>query len=46
MQTERVGGFTEFIDDVGKGGFPAPEHVIAAPDGLIGEFVKAIDAGE
>ena len=46
MQAQRVGGFKEFIDDVKTGKFPAPEHVIAAPDGLIGEFVKAVDAGE
>ena len=46
MQAQRVSGFKEFIDDVKTGKFPAPEHVIAAPDGLIGEFVKAVDAGE
>ena len=46
MQAQRVGGFKEFIDDVKTGKFPAPEHVIAAPDGLIGEFVKAVDAGK
>ena len=46
MQAQRVGGFKEFIDDVKTGKFPTPEHVIAAPDGLIGEFVKAVDAGE
>ena len=46
MQAQRVGGFKEFIDDVKTGKFPAPEHVIAAPDGLIGGFVKAVDAGE
>jgi 3-methyl-2-oxobutanoate hydroxymethyltransferase len=44
MQVQRVGGFSAFIDDVVKGGFPGPEHVIAAPDGLIEEFVKAVDA--
>ena len=46
MQAQRVSGFKEFIDDVKTGKFPAPEHVIAAPDGLIGEFEKAVDAGE
>tara|TARA_B100000315_G_scaffold255909_1_gene300497 strand:+ start:335 stop:1237 length:903 start_codon:yes stop_codon:yes gene_type:complete len=46
MQAQRVGGFKEFIDDVKTGKFPATEHVIAAPDGLIGEFMKAVDAGE
>ena len=35
MQTQRVSGFKEFIDDVKTGNFPAPEHVVATPDGLI-----------
>jgi len=39
MQAERVAGFREFIDDVQSGGFPAKEHVIAAPDNLIDAFV-------
>ena len=43
MQSQRVGGFKEFIDDVMQGGFPAPEHVIEAPEGLIRDFVKAVD---
>jgi 3-methyl-2-oxobutanoate hydroxymethyltransferase len=43
MQEERVAGFKEFVDDVRNGGFPAPEHVIKAPDGLVDDFVKAAD---
>ena len=39
MQAERIAGFREFIKDVKSGGFPGPEHVIAAPDGLISAFV-------
>ena len=31
------------IDDVQQGRFPGPEHVIDAPDGLIGAFVDAVD---
>ncbi len=43
MQRERVAGFQEFITDVREGGFPAPEHVIAAPEGLVDGFLEAID---
>lgn len=46
MQAERVAGFREFIDDVQSGGFPGPEHVINAPDGLINAFVEFADKGE
>ena len=45
MQSERVAGFREFIDDVKSGGFPGPEHVIEAPGGLIDDFLSAIDDG-
>jgi 3-methyl-2-oxobutanoate hydroxymethyltransferase len=45
MQVERVAGFKDFVEDVRDGGFPGPEHVIEAPDGLIGAFVKQVDAG-
>ena len=43
MQEERLGGFRDFIADVQSGGFPAKEHVIKAPDGLIDEFVNAAE---
>ena len=43
MQAERIAGFREFIDDVQNGSFPAREHVITAPDGLMDAFVKAAD---
>ena len=43
LQTERVGGFSDFIADVRDGSFPAQEHVINAPDGLIDAFVNAAD---
>jgi 3-methyl-2-oxobutanoate hydroxymethyltransferase len=39
MQAERVGGFRDFIQDVRSGGFPGPEHIIKAPEGLIKAFV-------
>jgi len=43
IQAERVSGFKEFVDDVQNNRFPGPEHVIKAPDGLIGAFVVAVD---
>lgn len=39
MQAERISGFREFIQDVKSGGFPGPEHIVKAPDGLISAFV-------
>lgn len=39
MQAERIAGFREFIQDVKSGGFPGPEHIVEAPDGLISAFV-------
>jgi len=45
MQAERVAAFGEFIADVRGGAFPAPQHVVKAPDGLIEQFVKSADAG-
>jgi len=39
MQAERIAGFKAFIQDVKSGGFPGPEHVVAAPEGLISAFV-------
>ena len=46
MQRERVGGFKDFIDDVRENRFPAAEHVIKAPDGLIDDFLSALDQDE
>ena len=43
VQLERVAGFKEFIDDVQQGGFPAEEHIIKAPEGLIEEFLDGLD---
>lgn len=43
IQRERVAGFKEFIDDVQQGHFPAREHVINAPDGLIEEFLNDLE---
>jgi len=43
VQAERVAGFREFIDDVQQGTFPAAEHVIKAPDGLIEAFLDDLD---
>ena len=43
MQAQRISGFKDFIDDVRSGGFPAPEHTIQAPDGLISAFIDSTD---
>lgn len=40
MQAERIAGFTDYIQDVRSGGFPGPEHIIEAPEGLISAFVE------
>jgi len=44
MQAERVAGFRDFIEDVRSGGFPAKQHVIEAPDGLMDAFLKFADS--
>ena len=43
MQVERVEGFRDYIDDVKSGKFPGPEHVVKAPEGLIDQFLAAVD---
>jgi 3-methyl-2-oxobutanoate hydroxymethyltransferase len=43
MQAERVGGFRDFIADVRSGGFPGPEHVIKAPEGLMDAFLEEVE---
>lgn len=43
MQQERIAGFKEYISDVKSGAFPAPEHIINAPDGLIDLFLEATE---
>ena len=45
MQAERIGGFKDFIADVRSGGFPGPEHIIKAPEGLIKAFVDQAEKG-
>lgn len=46
MQAERISGFREFIQDVKSGRFPGPEHIVEAPDGLIGAFVDQTGRGD
>ena len=46
MQAERIGGFKDFIADVRSGGFPGPEHIIKAPEGLIKAFVDQAEGGD
>lgn len=43
MQAERIAGFKEFIEDVRSGGFPAAQHVVKSPQGLIEAFAKKVD---
>ena len=43
IQQERIGGFKEFIADVQDGGFPDASRVIKAPEGLMGNFLSAIE---
>jgi len=44
MQAERIAGFKEFIEDVRSGGFPAPQHLVKSPQGVIEMFVNKVDA--
>lgn len=46
MQAERIAGFKAFIQDVKSGGFPGPEHIVAAPEGLISAFVDQAGRGD
>ena len=46
IQAERVSGFRDYIDDVRNGTFPGPGHVVNAPEGLIDEFLAAVNGGE
>ncbi len=43
IQEERVGGFRDYIDDVKNGRFPGPEHIVKTPDGLIDQFLAAVE---
>lgn len=46
MQVERVEGFRDYITDVKSGAFPAPEHTVNAPPGLIDQFLAAVDGDQ
>jgi 3-methyl-2-oxobutanoate hydroxymethyltransferase len=43
IQAERVNGFRDYIDDVKSGTFPGPQHIVNAPEGLINQFLSAVD---
>ncbi len=46
MQVERVEGFRDYINDVKSGRFPGPEHIVNAPEGLIDQFLAAVDGDQ
>ncbi len=46
IQVERVEGFRDYINDVKSGAFPGPEHIVNAPEGLIDQFLAAVDANQ
>lgn len=43
IQVERVQGFRDYIADVKGGTFPGPQHIVNAPEGLIHQFLSAVD---
>jgi 3-methyl-2-oxobutanoate hydroxymethyltransferase len=43
LQAERVAGFRDYIEDVKSGAFPGPKHIVNAPEGLIDQFLDAVD---
>ena len=45
IQQERIGGFKDYIADVQSGAFPAREHIIKAPDGLMSAFLDKVEKG-
>jgi 3-methyl-2-oxobutanoate hydroxymethyltransferase len=45
IQIERVKGFRDYIDDVKSGTFPGPQHIVNASEGLINQFLSAVDGG-
>lgn len=46
MQVERVEGFRDYIDDVKSGNFPGPNHIVSTPEGLIAQFLSAVDGNK
>jgi hypothetical protein len=43
IQVERDNGFRDSIDDVKSGTFRGPQHIVNAPEGLINQFLSAVD---
>ncbi|MEM7474726.1 MAG: 3-methyl-2-oxobutanoate hydroxymethyltransferase [Planctomycetota bacterium] len=43
IQSERIGGFRDYIEDVKSGQFPSPKHIVNAPEGLIDQFLAKVD---
>ena len=46
MQIERVEGFRDYINDVKSEKFPGPKHIVKAPEGLIDQFLAAVDGNQ
>ncbi|MBF9030447.1 3-methyl-2-oxobutanoate hydroxymethyltransferase [Rhodobacterales bacterium HKCCE3408] len=44
LQRERVAAFSEFIDDVRKGGFPEQRHIVRMPGNELDQFRGRLDA--
>lgn len=42
LQSERIGAFREFADDVSRGTYPAPEHTVQMSGEGLAEFVRRL----
>ena len=43
LQNERVGAFSEFVDDVESARYPQPGHLVAVDDAVLEEFVSYLE---
>ena len=44
LQQERIGAFSEFATDVATGVYPQQEHLVAADDNVVDQFVAYLEA--
>ncbi|MCA1491757.1 3-methyl-2-oxobutanoate hydroxymethyltransferase [Sinorhizobium alkalisoli] len=42
LQSERIGAFRDFADDVARGTYPAPGHVVPLDGEILAEFVRKL----